>query len=349
MATENQLAGIRSARTLRVLRCTLATALALTIALSCASVLGHQRIWWLELTRYVPYPLYVAGAMTAVGLSLFLGRVWRLASLLALGLVLTVVMGLAVGREDKGSVGLRVMTYNVKAYLTSARADGYSRIAWEVIQADPDILVMQDANHLISAGEPISMAVSTMLGQREVYAYGQYVVASRYPLRGCRSGDISFRGNAHSYVRCTVLVSGAEVELVTAHFLSPREGLNATRQRGGLEDWEQNFADRVAQADRLATDLEASPRPLIVAGDLNAPEGSPIVHALLDTGLRDAFSSASFGYGYTHGHALRPGISFLRIDHILLSRTLGVRDCFVGGKDGSEHRPVIADLWMTRE
>ena len=310
---------------------------------------GHARIWWLELTRFVPYPLYIAGATGAVCLSLFLGRAWRLAALLALGLVSTVVMGLALGREEKGSHPLRMMTYNVKAYLPSARADGYSRIAWEVIQADPDILVLQDANHLVPAGEPISTAVRTMLGAREVYAFGQYVVASRYPLKGCRPGDIAFRGHAHSYVRCTVLVSGLEVELVTAHFLSPREGLNATRHGGDVEDWEQNFADRLAQADRLATDLAASRRPLIVAGDLNAPKGSPIVHALLDIGLRDAFSSAAVGYGYTHGHSLRPGFSFLRIDHILVSPTLGVRDCVVGGKEGSDHRPVIADLWLTRE
>ena len=87
---------------------------------------------------------------------------------------------------------------------------------------------------------------------------------------------------------------------------------------------------------------------MIVAGDLNAPEGSPIVGALLDTGLRDAFSSAGFGYGYTHGHSLRPGLSFLRIDHILVGPTIGVGNCFVGGKEGSEHRPVIADLFLQR-
>lgn len=333
----------------RVFQWIVASTLALTIVLSCASMFSHARIWWLELTRFVPYPLYIAGVSVAVGVSLYLGRAWRLAALLALGLVLTVVMGLAFGRGDKGSYPFRMMTYNVKAYLSSARADGYSRIAWEVVQADPDILVLQDAGHLVPEGKPISAAVRTMLGAREVYAFGQYVVASRYPLKGCRPGDIAFRGNPHSYVRCTILISGTELELVTAHFLSPREGLNATRQGGDFEDWEQNFTDRLSQADRLATDLAASPRPLIVAGDLNAPEGSPIVHALLDIGLRDAFSSAAVGFGYTHGHSLRPGLSFLRIDHILVSPTLGVRNCAVGGKEGSDHRPVIADLWLTRE
>jgi endonuclease/exonuclease/phosphatase (EEP) superfamily protein YafD len=85
---------------------------------------------------------------------------------------------------------------------------------------------------------------------------------------------------------------------------------------------------------------------VIVAGDLNADDRSPVVRRLLATGLRDAFSSAAIGYGYTLGHALRPGFSFLRIDHVLVSRDIGVRDCEPGGRDGSEHRPVLADLWV---
>jgi endonuclease/exonuclease/phosphatase (EEP) superfamily protein YafD len=86
---------------------------------------------------------------------------------------------------------------------------------------------------------------------------------------------------------------------------------------------------------------------VIVAGDLNAPAQSLVVRTLLDSGLRDAFSSASWGYGYTHGHSLRPHLfSTIRIDHILVSPEIGVADCFVGGKAGSEHRPVIADLWL---
>jgi endonuclease/exonuclease/phosphatase (EEP) superfamily protein YafD len=42
-------------------------------------------------------------------------------------------------------------------------------------------------------------------------------------------------------------------------------------------------------------------------------------------------------------------ISFLRIDHILVSPEIGVVDAFAGGKEGSEHRPVIADLLLRRD
>lgn len=336
---------------LRVSKCIVALVVGATLVLSAAYAVAPQGAWWLELARYVPYPLYLLGAGLGLVASLWLGWAWRAAALLALGLVATVVMGLAWGSPDKGSLRLRVMTYNVKSYLADERPESYGRIAWEVLQNDPDILVLQDAQHLIDSRGAMPEPIRKMLGDRMVHTYGQYIVASRYTLRDCGPGKISFRGRTHTYVRCVVAAHGVELDLITAHFLSPREGLNATRHEGaaGLDDWQQNFADRMTQARALADVVAASRRPVIVAGDLNAPEGSPVVGALIDAGLRDAFSSAGKGYGYTQGHSLRPGISFLRIDHILVSRTLGVIDCFVGSKDGSEHRPVIADLLLERD
>ena len=113
---------------------------------------------------------------------------------------------------------------------------------------------------------------------------------------------------------------------------------------------------RLGQARHLAEDLARSrtlgrdkrPLPLLIAGDLNAPEASPVVQTLLALGLRDAWSSAGSGWGYTHGHSLRPHLSFLRIDHVLVSPTLGLAEVAVGGSEASEHRPVIADVWLNR-
>lgn len=45
---------------------------------------------------------------------------------------------------------------------------------------------------------------------------------------------------------------------------------------------------------------------------------------------------------------MRIGFSFLRIDHILVSAGIGVRDVTVGAGDVSDHRPVIADLLLRR-
>jgi endonuclease/exonuclease/phosphatase (EEP) superfamily protein YafD len=311
--------------------------------------------WWIELLQYVPFPAFLLPALLAFALSWRLGWAWRAVAGGALLLVLTVVMGFAFGRADAGAVPLRMMTYNIKAYRADTQPAIADALAREIEQRQPDLLVMQDASALAGSrriANDLAPVAESLFAGRHVYARDQYVVVSRHPLRDCRTGDLSFRGQPHVYLRCTVLVDGREVDLVTAHLLSPRSGLNATRHEGpdGIDDWQRNFDDRLAQSRKLAADV-ALPRrrPLILAGDLNAPETSPVIRTLLAQGLRDAFSSAGRGYGYTHGHALRLGISFLRIDHILVSPEIGVADAFAGGADGSEHRPVIADLLLRRD
>jgi endonuclease/exonuclease/phosphatase (EEP) superfamily protein YafD len=307
--------------------------------------------WWLELLQYAPYPAFLLPALLALVLSWRLGWVWRAIAIGALGLVATIIMGLAFGRADAGSGALRMMTYNIKAYRAVRQAGVFEALEREVARHQPDLLVMQDAGDLTAARQHAPAIAKSIFAGRNVFSHDQYIVVSRHPLRDCRAGDLSFRGQPHSYVRCLVTVDGSEVELFTAHLLSPRRGLNATRHEGaeGIDDWQQNFVDRLSQSRTLAGDVAKRERPLIVAGDLNAPETSPVIRTLLDRGLRDAFSSAGRGYGYTHGHSTMLAISFLRIDHILVSPEIGVVDAFAGGKQGSEHRPVIADLLIQRD
>jgi endonuclease/exonuclease/phosphatase (EEP) superfamily protein YafD len=342
-------APVASARA-RLAKSLVALGLLVAVALSLAFRYGTESMWWIEIARYVPYPAYLVPAVLLLALSWRLGWAWRGAALLALVLVVTEVMGLAVGRADEGSDRVRLMTYNVKAYLAARRPDGFARLAWEIASADADVIVMQDAAAVATHREQAAPVFAALAG-RQTYVEGQYVVASRLPLKACEPARMAASGEPDGvYVRCTLTVHGRDVDLFTAHFVSPREGLNAARGRslGGLDEWERNFEDRLTQAGQLMTGLVKTSRPLIVAGDLNAEENSPVVRRLLSLGLRDAFGSAGFGYGYSYGHDLRPGFSFLRIDHILVSEAVGVQDCHVGGRDASEHRPVIADLLIGR-
>jgi endonuclease/exonuclease/phosphatase family metal-dependent hydrolase len=161
---------------------------------------------------------------------------------------------------------------------------------------------------------------------------------------------LSLRELSRGYLQCVVDARGVEIDVVTAHFISPRHALSSARegQSAAIDEWRVNLEERVSQAETLAGDVRARRRPLILAGDLNAPQSSIVMRALLATGLRDAFSTAGKGYGYTWGHSLLAGLSFLRIDHILVSPEIGVVECFVGGAQASPHRPVIADLYLKR-
>ena len=307
--------------------------------------------WWLELLQYVPYPAFLLPALLAVVLSWRLGWAWRVIALGALGLVVTIIMGFVFGHADAGSGALRMMTYNIKAKRAHSQPGVVEALEREVARHQPDLLVMQDAGDLTAARHGAPAIAQSIFAGRNVFSHDQYIVVSRYPLRDCRAGDLSFRGHPHSYVHCIVVVDGNEVELFTAHLLSPRYGIIAARSEGaeGIDDWQRNFDDRLSQSRTLAGAVAKRGRPLIVAGDLNAPETSPVIRTLLDRGLRDAFSSAGRGYGYTHGHSTKLTIPVLRIDHILVSPEIGVVDAFAGGRDGSEHRPVIADLLLKRD
>lgn len=317
-------------------------------------VITHDPERWpaLALAQYLPYFAFLLPAAAAFVASWWLGWLWRLVSTASLGLVLTVIMGLCIGHPDEGYGHIRFMTYNVKAFLASMRPNGFDELALEIMLHDPDVIVMQDAREMVSVMERTKPELyKTMMGERQVYSFGQYLVASRLPMRDCAPGWIPYRDQRHSFVHCVLQAHGKEVDLVTVHFTTPRDGLNATRREGlnGLQAWSGNMNDRLVQSGVLAEHLRLMTRPRIVAGDLNAPESSMVVQTLLHTGMRDAFSSAGLGYGYTHGHSLKPGVSFLRIDHILVSNDIGVQQVEVGGSVGSQHRPVIADLLLNRQ
>ena len=319
------------------------------IGLVAGYSVGPEHFWLLALAQYVPYPAFLLTSLVAVGFSLALGWAFRLAAFLSLALVMTSVMGVEFKRSETGSGPVRLMTYNIKDYKAKDRAGGLEEIGREIDRHDPDIVVLQDARSLADDDSP--KEVLKVLGfYRWKFSFGQYVVASRFPLHDCARGDIPFRLHAHTYVTCLVAAHGTEFELVTAHFITPRSALASVREDhlGGKEEWKENIADRMAQAEKLAWDLRSHRRPLIVAGDFNAPDTSLVVRALFEIGLRDAFAAAGLGYGYTWGHSLRLRLSFLRIDHILVGPEFGVADCYVGGTLGSEHRPVIADLYVTR-
>lgn len=339
-----------SSRRVRLLRPAVALLLAAVTALTLAQRVAAVDPWWIELSRYLPYPAVAAPALVALLLSAGLGWRWRLACVAVLGLVATLTMGLVWSRPAPGPATVRLMTYNVKAIKASQRSGGYDALAREVALQDPDILVMQDAGGLLAGRAGVDGPPGSLFGLGRVVAYDQYLIASRLPMHDCRTGRAADVG----YLRCLVDTGGAvPLDLVTVHFESPRTGLNATRRDGldGTLEWRRNYGERLAQSRALAAGLgaatDATPdgrRGLVIAGDLNAPEASPVVRTLLGLGLRDAFSAGGRGYGFSYGQALRVGFSFLRIDHILVGPGIGVVDCRVGHGGPSEHRPVIADL-----
>lgn len=340
-----------SARWRLVLRLAILLVALLTLALGLTLRLTQLPQPALELLRYVPYPVWLVPPLVLAVAGWSLGWLWRGLTLASVAWVLGVVMAPTWGSPDNGSGRLRVMSYNVKSYLAREHAGGYAALAEELMAHDADVILMQDAIDFSDPWRPIPPALKAALGERQIERRDQYVIASRVPLRDCALRPLPAPPEEAAYLRCTITVDGRDIDVATVHFLSPRKGLNNVRhdQLAGLSEWQMNFAVRLTEATGLAADIARRQRPLILGGDLNAPEDSPVVQRLLATGLRDVWSSAGRGWGWTYGHSLKPWIDFLRIDHILVSDEIGVLQVEVGGRGASQHRPVVADLVVKRQ
>lgn len=104
----------------------------------------------------------------------------------------------------------------------------------------------------------------------------------------------------------------------------------------------------VWRAQMIALRARIGPRePTIVAGDLNASPFTRSYRALLGAGLRGAHESVGRGLAPTWPNGLMP-FPPMRLDHILVTHDIDVVDAREGVGAGSDHRPVIADLVVTR-
>lgn len=315
---------------------------ALVASIALLNALGPERWWVAGVNMFLPQWVWGLPGVVLLPLTAWHARRWTWLPAVTLLFVAGPLMGWCWSfRSDPAGVPLRVMTYNVQLW---QRAN-VRRVVAEIEDAGPDILCLQDAR-------PIGgTALDDLLEQWEVASFGQYVIASRFPIVDSAVGDISYGGERHTYLRARIKVGERHVTVSTAHFATPRDALVAFRAPEfwavGVSRIKANLSHRVTQAAALANDLRDVTEPLIVAGDLNAPPQSLASRALTDLGLVDVFSAGGRGYGYTFGHTLRGGQSFLRIDRILASRHFATARAQAGGATASDHRPVIADLVLT--
>ena len=129
-----------------LLRGVVSALVAASLAITAAQQLASDGPWWLELSRYLPFPLMLAPAVLALLLSLWLGRRWLVISATAVLLFATVAMGFVWNAQEQAPADLRIVTYNTKAAQLLERTGDIAPIEREIVGHRPDIVVMQDAN-----------------------------------------------------------------------------------------------------------------------------------------------------------------------------------------------------------
>lgn len=326
--------------------------LALIAALTFLNWLGPDRFWMAALNFYLPQVIWTFPGILLAAVTLLYARLWALVPLAGVLWVLWPIMDWHWSWQPRAAVAsgpaLRVMTWNIKY----GNSDLMPLIA-ELQRNRPDILLFQDAPK--AANGPLSAHLAGF----QVVNHGQYVLASRYPIRSVELYELPwYEEKGESFLRCQVRVGSRDISIYNVHFKSPRWSLKAFRKASSgawyfntaIDGLEQNMETRILQAERVAEFLGQEKGDCIVAGDFNAPDHSLVCEILKSAGLADAFSLSGRGYGYTYGHNVLKNrvpllrASWMRIDHIMTTSGLKAQRCWVGTRKASDHRPVTAEF-----
>ena len=191
----------------------------------------------------------------------------------------------------------------------------------------------------------------------EVYARGQFLLASRYPLVGQRdSGEgqwLTGHPSEHS-IRYELDTPLGRIAFYNFRPVSPRWALYAvagmrvrtslragTLWRGGASEgtFRENFKTRERQLAAVASRAATETIPRILSGDTNLTSLSPILARYFGE-YQDGFTHAGWGFGYT----FPSGEPWLRLDRIMASQELRFVSFQVGCSDESDHRCVVAQI-----
>jgi endonuclease/exonuclease/phosphatase (EEP) superfamily protein YafD len=312
--------------------------------------------WWVTaLALYLPrFPLAVPLPIIALALLLAGPRrlLWTQAA--AAVVVIFPLMGFQVPwpsfRRDDAPV-LRVLSQNVNSGLAD-----YERVASEIAQRSPDIVLMQE---LFINPERIADIMRRRYSSVE--HAGQFLIASRYPIVSTTTPDrIEHSGQERTprYMRHVVDTPLGRVTVFNVHPISPRSAFYKFRGPAGLkrailtgEAWRGEGKTRLmadtglisAQLGAMAEHASAETGPVIIAGDFNLPTLSNTRHRHLDR-FRDGFEEAGWGFGHTYPNREGRLRLWMRLDRIFASRDLDFVDFEVGCTTTSDHYCVVAEL-----
>jgi len=324
----------------------------LLLALTVLNRVGADRWWFGALNLYLPQAVWALPGLFLAVYTFMKAKRWTWAPLLGMVWVAGPLMGFCLpltgGSDLSRGLPFRVMTWNIKYGLHGGL--GTMALMNDIDWNKPSVVLLQDA------GEALDGRLGKFFSTWNVRYSGQYIVASKLPLGELQVLPLPFSGGGHTCVRIRVQVGSTVATLYNVHFQTPRSGINAIRASrplflpGAIRQFEENVEARLAQVRVLRDYIGQERGPVIVAGDLNSPDASQVCAILRETGLRDAFSEGGLGYGYTYGHFLLQHrvpsfkLSWMRIDHIMMSSQFMTRRCRIGTAQASDHRPVIADL-----
>jgi vancomycin resistance protein VanJ len=291
--------------------------------------------WW-PATLLLACPRWPFAVLAVVlWLSVVSTRRWRLAIVAAaatvvlLGPLIGLRVSLPASSDEHGDV--RLLTCNIHRQQVNA-----GQLDALIKSTEPDVVALQDWS---SAGHDSLFADQRWHVRRD----GQLLLASRFPIARVTivnlgtplDGPADERAAAICYELQTPV---GPIRLINVHFSSPHGGLLTFLDDHG-KALEENADRRWQESAALVRFVESSTDPVLLAGDFNTTDDSPIFREDW-ADFRDAFTDRGMGIGYTYVNRHTQ----LRIDHILAGSGWQTLRCWVGPAVGSPHRPLVAEL-----
>ena len=220
-----------------------------------------------------------------------------------------------------------VMSVNLLALNRDTRP-----IIEEIKGSDPDILLLQEYtdhwHQALQAAIGRNYPHTSYRRREDSFGTGIY---SKRPFEEPVAMHVPLGQAAEPQIRAVIRIANRPVAFYNVH-LRPPSGL------------EYIIEHRTQLAD-LAEALSAEQLPVVLGGDFNFTENSPHAGALRRQGLRDAHSLGGWGRGATWPvHSVLRWVPGLRLDHLYLGGGLTCVECRTGVGQGSDHRPVIAEV-----
>jgi vancomycin resistance protein VanJ len=223
---------------------------------------------------------------------------------------------------------LRVMSFNILRSNMNAAS-----VSQEILTHDPDVVMLQEYDHRWD--EDLFPLLKERFPYRRLAIRPSAFGAAIFSKRPIVESHVDVSEDLHwniPVVQATIIVDESQVRVVAAHFFpptSPAFGAVMRHQLAGI-------------LKIISTDS----RPTILGGDFNATPRSLHLQEIYAAGMRDAHAMAGFGPGTTWpAKGIMNWLPGVRIDHILL-RGLNATSSITGESSGSDHRPVIVDVYL---
>jgi endonuclease/exonuclease/phosphatase (EEP) superfamily protein YafD len=201
------------------------------------------------------------------------------------------------------------------------------RIGQEIRAAAPDLVALQEvdpdgAARLQRSGVLARFPYAVTDLRKSPSGIGLW---SRLPVADSQVQDV----HGMAVIKATILVGSHRLRLYSVHTVAPL-GDDRVRWRAQLR-W-------------VEEEIRRERGPLVVAGDFNATRYHHSFRRLLSERLEDAHERRGTGWATTWPRNRWPLPPLMRLDHVLVSPDIGVRSVREGIGQGSDHRPIIAEL-----